>query len=372
MACILWSIFNQQAIQAWIQATLLGAVTAAFPGTSVSGFSKSPGYPGIRYLCLQWKLGLNSSESTAAPYTEGQFSLGHLICHNPSPRNSCKVLVSPCTLWCGQAHHLTQVLCWHSGHRQTQGPGLGAEGTATLPSSITQQAAVQEFTQPILTAVTRSSEVILFWNRFFQSWKRAQEVGTGDLTLPVFAVSASIIFQEFFSAGGFCSSAVLLCCWGFPVSLLYVEELLSCLFEDINFLILAWHRRSATSQLGFDSPQLQVSGLHSYGDVPGCHHGARGSSGLPPPSGHSPNPPWQHSGPRYPRSGVSNKVTTSTISAAQSHSRKKNALWPPSPAIPKPSISTAAAGVHKGHPHSPQNRPLMSFQKHSVSRAPLE
>lgn len=88
MACILRSIFNQQqAIQAWIQATLLGGLTATFP---VSGFSKSPGYPGIRYLCLQWKLGLNSSESIAAPYTEGQFSLGHLICHNLSPRNSCK------------------------------------------------------------------------------------------------------------------------------------------------------------------------------------------------------------------------------------------------------------------------------------------
>lgn len=74
MASILWSIFNQQqAIQAWIQATLLGAVAATFPGTSVSGFSKSPGYPGIRHLCLQWKLGLNSSESTAAPHWRAVF-----------------------------------------------------------------------------------------------------------------------------------------------------------------------------------------------------------------------------------------------------------------------------------------------------------
>lgn len=64
-------------------------------------------------------------------------------------------------------------------------------------------------------------------------------MGTGDLTLPVFAVSASVSFQEFFSARGFCSSAVLLWCCGFPVSLLYVDELLSCLVEDISVLISA-------------------------------------------------------------------------------------------------------------------------------------
>lgn len=63
--------------------------------------------------------------------------------------------------------------------------------------------------------------------------------GMGDLTLPVFAVSASVSFQEFFSASGFCSSAVLLWCCDFPASLLYVEELLSCLLEDICFSILA-------------------------------------------------------------------------------------------------------------------------------------
>lgn len=87
---------------------------------------------------------------------------------------------------------------------------------------------------------------------FPKTW-RGHRMGTGDLTLPVFAVSASVSFQEFFSARGFCSSAVLLWCCGFPVSLLYVDELLSCLFEDISVLISAWHRRGATSQLGFDS-----------------------------------------------------------------------------------------------------------------------
>lgn len=136
MAPILWSIFNQR-----IQATLLGGVTAIFPGTSLSGFSESPGYPGIRYLCLQWKLGLNSSDSIPAPYTEGHISLGHLICHNLSPRNSCKVF-SPFKLWCGQACHLKQkVWCQHSFCGQTWGSASGAEDTATLSWSTIQQAA---------------------------------------------------------------------------------------------------------------------------------------------------------------------------------------------------------------------------------------
>jgi len=81
-----------------------------------------------------------------------------------------------------------------------------------------------------------------------------QQAGTGDLTLPVFAVSASVSLQEFFSAGGFCSSAVLLWCCDFPVSLLYVEELLSCLFEDICFFSLSMvqircllHRQTSTA-----------------------------------------------------------------------------------------------------------------------------
>lgn len=247
---------------------MLGGVAATFPGTSVSGFSKCPGYPGIRYLCPQWKLGLNSSESIAAPYTEGQFSLGHLICHNLSPRNSCKVFISLSTLWCGQAYHLTRKFCVNilttAKHRANVWEQRAQQH---LHQVLHNKQQVQEFTQPVLTSVTWPSEVISFWNRFFQNWKRAQEMGTGDLTLPVFAVSASVSFQEFFSASGFCSSAVLLWCCGFPVSLLYVEELLSCLFEDIYFLILAWHRTGVTSQIGFDSPQLQVSGLLSHGDV---------------------------------------------------------------------------------------------------------
>lgn len=74
---------------------------------------------------------------------------------------------------------------------------------------------------------------------YFSGTERECRSGKGDLTLPVFAVSASVSFQEFFSASGFCSSAVLLWCCDFPVSLLYVEELLSCLFEDIYFSVLA-------------------------------------------------------------------------------------------------------------------------------------
>lgn len=74
---------------------------------------------------------------------------------------------------------------------------------------------------------------------FLRNGERARKQ---DLTLPVFAVSASVSFQEFFSASGFCSSAVLLCCCDFPVSLLYVEELLSCLLEDIYFSVLARYR----------------------------------------------------------------------------------------------------------------------------------
>lgn len=268
-------------------------------------------------------------------------------------------------MWSGPSSH-TGVLCWHSCRRQTRGLGLRAEGTATLPSRITQ-AAVQEFTQPILTPVSWPSEVIFFWNRFFQNWKRAQEAGTGDLTLPVFAVSASIIFQEFFSASGFCSSAVLLCCCGFPVSLLYVEELLSCLFEDINFLILTWHRRSATSQLGFDSPQLQVSDLHSYGNVLTCHEGANGSSRLPsspqctlltlPDSTQVPSTHAQLQAAESPHT-----VLVCTITLQKSwlhyHTPERKCFV---------TIKTSLSKTHHQHssswsaervPHSPQNRPF--------------
>lgn len=51
------------------------------------------------------------------------------------------------------------------------------------------------------------------------------------LTLPVFAASASVSFQVFLSSAAFWSSVVLFCCKDFPVSPLYVDELLSCLFE---------------------------------------------------------------------------------------------------------------------------------------------
>lgn len=242
MACILWSIFNQR-----IQATLLGVVIAIFPRTSLLHFSESRGYPGIRFLCLQWKLGLNSSKSTPAPYAEGQISLRHLICHNLSLRRSCKALISSFKLWRGQGRRLKQQFwCQHSFCMQTWGSALGTEGTATLPWSTTQQAASPR----IHTDLSHPSYMVfgsyfLLKPVYFSGTERECRSGKGDLTLPVFAVSASVSFQEFFSASGFCSSVVLLWCCDFPVSLLYVEELLSCLFEDIYLSVLAWYRPGA-------------------------------------------------------------------------------------------------------------------------------
>lgn len=174
MACILWSIFNQR-----IQATLLGGVTAIFPGTSLSGFSESPGYPGIRYLCLQWKLGLNSSESIPAPNAEGQISLGHLIRHKLSPRNSWKVFTTSFKLWCGQAHHLKQKFsCQHSFCTQTWGSALGAEGTATLPWSTTQQAASQR----IHSGLSHPSYMVFGSYFFWTLWifLKLKECRSGD------------------------------------------------------------------------------------------------------------------------------------------------------------------------------------------------
>jgi len=77
-------------------------------------------------------------------------------------------------------------------------------------------------------------------------------------------VSASVSFQEFFSARGFCSSAVLLWCCDFPVSLLYVEELLSCLFKNTYIFFSLGKYAAQVFTLKKDSKGLwlQVTRLH--------------------------------------------------------------------------------------------------------------
>lgn len=174
MACIPWSIFNQR-----IQETPLGGVTAIFPGTSLSGFSESPGYPGIRYLCVQWKLGLNSSESIPASYAEGQISLGHLICHNLSPRNTCKFFISCFKLWCGQAHHLksfgvsTLSACKPGAQLWEQ------KAQQHFHEVLYNKQQVQESTQTFLTSVTWPLEAIFFWTLWI-FLKLKESAGSGN------------------------------------------------------------------------------------------------------------------------------------------------------------------------------------------------